>query len=243
MAKLILSLDNVYLSEYLLNKVRTSIGRRPSSDLYLDNLAVSGEHAVIVKQENDYYVTDLGSTNGTLVNGEIITSHLLQHADVIELGKFQLKYLNDSFSEGASVDNVAPAFEKTMMMRSSKMKSKPAAVPAPEQLSAIKDFPDPVTKSSLVDAPIEMVGKIQVLNGSGSGRELVLNKALTTLGKVGVQVAVITRRSNGYFITHVEGKVMPKVNGIPTGPQAYLLRAHDVIELAGVKMEFYLTNF
>jgi hypothetical protein len=79
-----------------------------------------------------------------------------------------------------------------------------------------------------------------VLNGSSSGRELILNKALTTLGKPGVQVAVITKRPNGYFITHVEGGTFPIVNGTSTGAQAFALKDHDVIELAGVKMEFYL---
>jgi len=68
----------------------------------------------------------------------------------------------------------------------------------------------------------------------------VLNKALTTLGKVGVQVAVITKRANGYFITHVEGKTYPLVNEVSTGAQAFGLSDHDVIEIAGVKMEFYL---
>jgi hypothetical protein len=85
-----------------------------------------------------------------------------------------------------------------------------------------------------------LVGKIQVLNGSGSGRELVLNKTLTTLGKVGIQVAVITKRPHGYFITHVEGLTLPIVNGTSVGLQALALNDHDVIELAGVKMEFYL---
>jgi phosphatidylserine/phosphatidylglycerophosphate/cardiolipin synthase-like enzyme len=92
------------------------------------------------------------------------------------------------------------------------------------------------------DAPLPAIatGRIQVLNGSSVGRELVLNKALTTLGKTGVQVAVITKRPHGYFITHVEGKVFPIVNGNSTGAQAFELSDHDVIELAGVKMEFYL---
>ena len=70
---------------------------------------------------------------------------------------------------------------------------------------------------------------------------MVLNKALTTLGKVGVQVAVITKRPSGYFITHVEGKTFPLVNNTSTGAQAFALKDHDVIELAGVKMEFYLS--
>lgn len=83
---------------------------------------------------------------------------------------------------------------------------------------------------------------IQVLNGPSMGKELVLSKALTTLGKPGVQVAVITRRPQGYFITHVEGQQHPVVNGESVGAQAHQLNDHDVIELAGVKMEFYFVS-
>jgi len=114
--------------------------------------------------------------------------------------------------------------------------------------SAIAEQPiAPASAVNAVKNTIEVnasavMGKIQVLSGSSSGRELVLSKALTTLGKPGVQVAVITKRNNGYYITHVEGKTHPVVNGNSTGAQAHLLADHDVIELAGVKMEFYLVN-
>ncbi|HQV08562.1 MAG TPA: FHA domain-containing protein, partial [Thauera sp.] len=84
------------------------------------------------------------------------------------------------------------------------------------------------------------LGVIQVLSGANAGRELQLTKSLTTLGKPGRQVAVITRRPHGYFITHVEGASFPLVNGQAIDAQARLLHDHDIIELAGVKMEFFL---
>jgi pSer/pThr/pTyr-binding forkhead associated (FHA) protein len=68
----------------------------------------------------------------------------------------------------------------------------------------------------------------------------MLNKALTTLGKPGTQVAVVTKRPNGYFITHVEGEHVPFINGQKIGLQAYALNDRDVIDIAGVKMEFFL---
>jgi len=250
MAKLILSLDGAHLSEYPLTKVRTTIGRRPANDIHLDNLAVSGDHAVIVKTDNDFYVEDLDSTNGTLVNNEVTKKHLLQHGDVIAFGKFQLKYLDDATSNDVAIEDSVPAFEETMLMRPSTFKSnKPmmhAELALPDEqgaeLSAADDQLNHQPAPPSVSAEPDKVGRIQVLNGSNSGRELVLNKALTTLGKTGVQVAVITRRPNGYFITHVEGQVLPIVNGVSTGTQAFALNDHDVVELAGVKMEFYLAN-
>jgi len=84
------------------------------------------------------------------------------------------------------------------------------------------------------------LGTIQILSGPSAGKELPLSKPLTTLGKPGVQVAVIAKRPQGYFITHVEGATFPVVNGKQLDAQAHPLNDHDVIELAGVKMEFYL---
>ena len=80
---------------------------------------------------------------------------------------------------------------------------------------------------------------VQVLTGPNAGKELELVKNLTTLGKPGMQVAVLTRRPHGYFITHVEGESFPLVNGKALTNQPHQLNEHDVIELAGVKMEFY----
>ena len=96
MAKLILSMDGLVLKEISLSKERTSIGRKPHNDIQIDNLAVSGEHAVIVTILNDSFLEDLGSTNGTLVNGAPIKKHFLQPNDVIELGKYKLKYINEA---------------------------------------------------------------------------------------------------------------------------------------------------
>ncbi|HJS36990.1 MAG TPA: FHA domain-containing protein, partial [Burkholderiales bacterium] len=84
------------------------------------------------------------------------------------------------------------------------------------------------------------LGAIQILSGGNAGKELELAKPLTTLGKPGVQVAVLTRRPQGYFITHVEGANPPTVNGHAIGTAPHALKDHDVVELAGVKMEFFL---
>jgi hypothetical protein len=80
---------------------------------------------------------------------------------------------------------------------------------------------------------------VQVLSGAAAGRTLDLTKNLTTIGKPGLQVAVITKRPNGYFITHVEGATYPTLNGSSLGAQAHQLNDHDLIEIAGVKMEFF----
>lgn len=242
MAKLILSLDGAFIGDFPIDKERMTVGRRATNDIHIDNLAVSGEHASILTIGNDSFLEDLDSTNGTLVNGKAIKKHVLQNGDVIEFGKFQLKYVSELAPGMTNSGPPAEDFEKTMIIRPSAMKSvippppTPSAPPVAASPSA-SPAPTPVAAAAPVQA-----AAIQVLTGPSAGKELVLNKALTTLGKPGVQVAVITKRPQGYFITHVEGQSFPSVNGLSVGAQAHALQDHDVIELAGIKMEFYFTK-
>ncbi len=242
MAKLIMSLDNAVIREVPLDKERFSIGRKAHNDIQIDNLAVSGEHALIVTILNDSFLEDLGSTNGTLVNGNPVKKHILHSNDVIEIGKYKLKYVSEAPTGQTSVAD----FEKTMVLRAPLAKAAMDAMPA--------GFGDThVTPSATTTqnqraqppaAPVrqDKVAAIQILTGPSAGKELELVKNLTTLGKPGVQVAVITRRPHGYFITHVEGANFPIINGKVLDSQAHQLNDHDVVELAGVKMEFFFKH-
>jgi pSer/pThr/pTyr-binding forkhead associated (FHA) protein len=98
MAKIVVTMNGVVQQEVFMLKPHLSIGRRPGNDLVLDHLTISGEHAAIDTTSNGAFVSDLGSTNGTLVNGQPITKHLLQNDDVIDLGKYKLKFLADLVS-------------------------------------------------------------------------------------------------------------------------------------------------
>ena len=282
MAKLILSMDGLVLKEIPLTKERTTLGRKPHNDIQIDNLAVSGEHAVIVTILNDCFLEDLGSTNGTLVNGNAVKKHFLQNNDVVELGKYRLKFVGETPAAAATAEKAD--FEKTMVLRPSAMKAaaeqaramggagqaaaEAARVAAVQQVAAsaaasgIADrdhkatavaaapaapapAPAPAAAAAApAAAPAPKsghpLGAIQILSGGNAGKELELGKPLTTLGKPGVQVAVLTRRPQGYFITHVEGANPPTVNGQAIGTAPHALKDHDLIELAGVKMEFFL---
>ena len=241
MAKLILSMDGLVLKEILLTKERMSIGRKASNDIQIDNLAISGEHAAVVTILNDSFLEDLNSTNGTLVNGQPVKKHFLKNGDVVELGKYKLKYVTEVVQHAEAAD-----FEKTMVMRPNSIKPGPVAgSPSPLANDESKPF-DSAQSASQPPAPpppiAAALGAIQILNGASAGRELELTKTLTTLGKPGVQVAVIAKRPQGYFITHVEGASFPVLNGLVLDSQAHQLHDHDVIELAGIKMEFFLKN-
>jgi pSer/pThr/pTyr-binding forkhead associated (FHA) protein len=255
MAKLILSMDGLVLKEIPLIKERMTLGRKAHNDIQIDNLAISGEHAAVVTILNDSFLEDLNSTNGTLVNGQTIKKHFLKNGDVVELGKYKLKYVAEQTAQAEAAD-----FEKTMILRPGMAKQAPAAPAAPlapaasaaagPAPAAQKNFgdthsgglaPPPAPAPVAASAPV-VAGAIQLLNGANACRELELTKTLTTLGKPGVQVAVIAKRPNGYFITHVEGAQFPVVNGQALDAQAHLLSDHDVIEIAGIKMEFFIKN-
>ncbi|MCX7156411.1 MAG: FHA domain-containing protein [Rhodocyclales bacterium] len=253
MAKLILSMETTMLKEIPLTKERTTIGRKPHNDIQIDNLAISGEHAVVITILNDSFLEDLGSTNGTFVNGQSVKKHFLQNGDTVELGKYKLKYVSEVPQQTSSAD-----FEKTMILRpgaaqkpatqpapsASAAPAAPAAAPSPAAPAHLSTSPGmaPQQPPAAAPAPALPLGAIQILSGGNAGKEMELTKTLTTLGKPGVQVAVIARRPHGYFITHVEGANFPAVNGSAIGTQAHQLADHDVIELAGTKMEFFLKS-
>ncbi len=247
MAKLIMSLDNAVIRDVPLDKERFTIGRKAHNDIQIDNLAVSGEHALIVTILNDSFLEDLGSTNGTLVNGNPVKKHILQNNDVIEIGKYKLKYVSDAPGGQSSVAD----FEKTMVLRAPMGRSAAEVAPPPSALNdtqvspaatTTQSQPPHVVAAATTSKAPDRLAAIQILTGPSAGKELELTKNLTTLGKPGVQVAVISRRPQGHFITHVEGAQFPIVNGKTLDAQAHQLSDHDVIELAGVKMEFFLKN-
>ena len=238
MARLVLSLDGQVMAEYNMNKERYTVGRLPDNDIRIDNAAVSGHHSLIINILNDSFLEDLNSTNGTYVNGKLIKKHALQHGDVVTVGHHQLRFVED--------DEAQDEFEKTMVIQPS---SRPVEKVRAASEVAEKASPalSATGKSRVINdtsAAALKKAKLQVLSGAFAGRELELSKALTTLGRPGVQVAAITRRAEGYFIVHVDsGKEndFPLLNGNAIGAQATRLADNDVIQLAGVKMGFFVS--
>lgn len=243
MARLVLSLGDQVLAEYNMTKERYTIGRLPDNDVRIDNPSVSGHHCLIINILNDSFLEDLNSTNGTYVAGKLIKKHALQHGDTITIGHHQLRYV-----DAQAADPEQEEFEATMVI--SQTRPDPEKIKAAaEALQADSDNKEhsstrATETSAIMEKPVALPkAKLQVLSGNFAGRELELSKALTTLGRPGIQVAAITRRSEGFFIVHVEsGKDhdAPAVNGESLTGQARKLVDNDIIQLAGVKMGFYL---
>lgn len=215
MPKVIVSIDGVEIKEVQLSKDRTTLGRRPYNDIVIDNLAVSGEHAVLEMIGNEVYLEDLNSTNGVILNGKKISRQQLHNGDIAELGKYKVRF-----------EDEPPTFAKTMLFKSG---AAPGAQP-----SGV--FPTAPGVEPL--APVSTNAAIKVLSGSAAGREVPLTKVVTTIGKPGHAVAAITRRQHGFVVAHVEGVSHPNLNGAPIGEEPVALKNGDVIELAGTQMQF-----
>jgi pSer/pThr/pTyr-binding forkhead associated (FHA) protein len=223
MPKMIVSIDEVVIKEVQLTKDRTTLGRRPYNDIVIDNLAVSGEHAVLQMAGGEVVLEDLNSTNGTYVNGKAIKKQPLQNGDSIEIGKYKIKFVGDT----AVAD-----FDKTMVV-----KARPAVSPQAVAASP-SGFPSGAGDSVGMGA---FHAAIKVLSGAASGREVPLTKVVTTIGKPGVAVAAITKRQHGFVVHHVEGAGNPTLNGAPIGADPISLKNGDLIELAGTQMQFVQT--
>src|SRR5512138_3684640 len=164
MGKLVVSLDGVVIKEVQIIKDKTTLGRRPYNDIVIDNLAVSGEHAVLQMVGQDVFIEDLNSTNGTYINGKAIKKQLLAHNDTVEIGKYKIKYLIDDSAD----------YEKTMIMR-------PGSTPAAAH--AFSPTLPPQSGFGGLGPSTGNPASIKVLNGAASGREVTLTKVVTTVGK------------------------------------------------------------
>jgi len=204
MARLILTHEGAVMREYQLKGDRTTVGRKPQCDIHLEDPTVSGEHAVFLKLQH-FYVEDMGSTNGVILNGKRVTKRQLNTGDIVRIGRHEFKFIDE-------VDQ----FDKTVLINPVKAAVKPADVPKK--------------------------GLVKVLNGPKAGEQIMLNKPYTTLGSPGVQVAVIAKRGNNFFLMPMSGMgdsaKPPELNSQPIGAQSKPLKSGDVIEVAGTKLQF-----
>ena len=230
MARLILSLDGSVLREFSLGRERTSIGRRPLSDIHIDNLAISGEHAVITNNLGDAILQDLDSTNGTFVNGQVIKKHLLVDGDVIGLGKYRLKY----FSEATTLTRRADV-QDSLRRELGEAPARPVAR-ARSGEALVPEGQDVVT----VEAPPLPLAELEILSGSNAGQRLQLTKTRSVIGKPAVQAVAIDRRPRGYFLVCLAGQSPPSLNGAVLEDGERALAHRDEIELAGVRMAFHV---
>lgn len=230
MAKLVLSMNGSVLGNYFLEKERFFIGRKPTCEIQINDQGVSKEHALILTVGNDHILEDLGSTNGTQINGQTTSRQILQNGDVIEVGRYRLKYVSQKAQPDMDYDKtlMTPAFDRTKLRRDDSEKigestdSISTAVPNARNVKTAFPF-----------------GAVRGITGELAGQEIELVRAITLLGKPGCS-AIISRRPMGYFLTHVAGKKPPIINGKMISNAPAPLDNLDQIEVGADKLQFYL---
>ncbi|MEO6567079.1 MAG: FHA domain-containing protein [Casimicrobiaceae bacterium] len=225
MAKLVLSTDGTVVFQCFLDSERLQIGRLPSNQVVIDDPRVGAAHALIVSVGNDHILENLHNVTGTYVNGTRVERHILQHSDVIEFGAYNLRYLNPRVAMETGLD-------RTMIISGLKPQTVLApedARPSPESLRVPSARP---TRSHAAQ------GRIVLRGGPRARSTIELDRVVTLVGVPGKRLAVITRRPHGYFLTHVEGDRMPKLNGRRIDREARQLRDGDEIEVGGESMRF-----
>lgn len=244
-----------------------TIGRRPYNDVQLDDLTVSGEHALIRVRNGDVVVHDLGSRNGTLVNGLPIQQRTLVDGDVVDIGIYRLRFeaarnevagRDAAGSEPGGDSNLAHAGAPdggtpsgaagsagSLAGSSGGSAGSPGSGPnasgpragQPGSTRGGQPAGDPLAAAEIEPA---LPAHVVYLSGPQSGQTQSIDRAISRVGGLAGQVAVISRRKGGYFITHLEGLTFPQVNGEPIGLTAHRLADGDLIELAGTMLRFRL---
>lgn len=233
MPTLVISIDGAVIKEVQLTKERTTLGRRPYNDIVIDNLAVSGEHAVLSIVDGTVIIEDLRSTNGTYVNGQPILRQTLNHGDLLDIGKYKIRFVQQqvSASSRSALAAIAAAVEAT--------RPAPLAEDLPSQFSTQTPSGFDHTLPPSMAGLATRQAAIRMLNGNAAGREVPLVKVVTTLGKPGVAVASITQKHHGFVLAQLEGDALSlKLNGQEIGRRAMPLQHGDTVELAGTQMQF-----
>ncbi|HTR59389.1 MAG TPA: FHA domain-containing protein [Casimicrobiaceae bacterium] len=260
MSKLVLFLPDGTTLDVPLDRERMTIGRRADNEICLPNLAVSGEHAVVVTILADSFLEDLGSTNGTLVNGKPVAKHFLRDRDEIDIGRHKLVYCADDNAvlEPGIVKGMARVADRDFGGRVELAKSpgrgqrEMAALAADDSPASPQEEPapagDPVPAAVDARTPIELsppaqpLASIKILTGANVGLSVPLIKDETTIGRPGVQVAAIVKDGNSFVLKRIEGRHPPVVNNQPVPEGGAALANGDVIAIAGRKIEFVATD-
>lgn len=221
MAKLVISRNDNLLGSRFIEDARLTIGRASGNVIQLDDPSVSKLHAQVEVVGNDHILLDLGSSNGTFVNGERISRHLLRHGDVVEVSEFKIRYVDHRTVVSGDGD-------RTMVI------DRPVAVPqSPPGL--VTSAPIPAARTTRVNYA---QGMLRVIQGGTIGSEIALSRPLYALGKDENRAAIL-RRLDGFYVARVEGSP-PKVNGKQIADGWQPLSNRDFIEVGGEAVQVWI---
>ena len=219
MSKLTLSFKSKVLKIFPLQQGLMEIGSDNKCPIFIDSLAVATRHARIETSGSKSVLFDLETEEGTFVNQKQISEHQLNDGDLIRVGKHTLSF---KYEEVTHLD----ANESSTSIDIHPMTDD-------EHADTTGEFDE-------IKAEQPSQGWLQILNGQNLGKTLSLNKSMTNIGKPGVATAVITRRHDGYFISHLEGKRPPMVANEPINDNSVKLNDGVTITIGNINMQFYL---
>ncbi len=232
MLTLTLQLKEKTIREYRFQKGKTvSIGRRSDNDVVVNNLGVSGRHAKVEFRDGGFLLTDLGSTNGTLVNKKPVSSHRLKDKDIITIGKYTLAFAFNE--ERYQSEGSVCGMDQTVVM----------------DTDSFRPMPDNTVTTPPPKKHNDYLGVLSFL--TGRKREFILSKKFVKIGKgpssdiliggilVSQTAATISKRSNGYYLSNAGGIIKPKVNGKKV-KESVRLKALDIIKIGPEKIQLDL---
>jgi pSer/pThr/pTyr-binding forkhead associated (FHA) protein len=235
MAKLILKLKEVTLDEFPIVNSTMTIGRVTGNDIVIDNLAVSRQHARIRQDGADYWIEDLDSGNGVLVNDAPIVKALLRDQDEILVGKHTLVFVSEAQApSGKSANRAVDLAEATVILK-------------PKTQSELTRRSG--NQAAIASEQAGLEGELVILAG-GTGQERIPLTQRTTVGGksatadirlkgwwVGPRAFMISQKPSGFFITHGDGRRMTRVNGEGVSGQREL-QDGDLITIGATKLKF-----
>jgi len=240
MPKLTLKFKEALLKEYNIDKASLTIGRADDNDIAIENLAVSGHHAKLVRENGDFVLFDLNSLNGTFVNGHKISKWILKSNDLITIGKHTVVFQDEQAPKkpGLTGTHDMKAPEGTVML----------------DIQTKQQLLEEVAATRPPEKGVDSVGVLTFISGGDSQSDIELSKRITLIGKgedsdirirgflLPKTSAVISRRTSGYFLSHSEGRAVPKVNGVSVKKGQFKLKDGDMIEIAGISLQFYFKS-
>jgi pSer/pThr/pTyr-binding forkhead associated (FHA) protein len=266
MGKLVLRLPDGSTREIPLERERLTIGRRADNDICLPFPAVSGEHAAVVTIFDDSFLEDLGSTNGTLVNGKAITKHFLRDHDEIDIGRQTLVYLSGDFMMPAqtSIEGPMRTVAVTENGGATIGDDEATVVPPARERKSIDTLTLPIDDATaFLSAPTssapepelrpqhaahmasDVVARndapadapsLEVLDGPSAGCIVQIGREDFVFGRLGVQIAAVRRTPEGFRLLPLEGDAPPRINGAVLAGEGSLLALGDEIEIAGTRL-------
>lgn len=242
-ARIVLSLDDAIVTEVELTKPVTVLGRHPACDICVDHPAISGRHLLFRQVGRTVYVEDLGSTNGTKVNGIAATNQVVHHLDLVEVGRHKVHFFDEDMLAGrvgGLETTVQTDYERTVMADHAPARTE--AAPKPErdvQLDRTMAIPRLGPAQETVSTGEGDAGSLalRVVAGDNPGQVVALNRPNTMIGVAGGDTALVIRRGRSFFIARLSGNRAPRLNRKELAPGTHPIAPQDTIDVGGWSFE------